>query len=226
MELMDKHVVSHHNGNYEFRIREDLPGKIKIENYFDIGCNAGETIKSYMGSFKPKRIYGFEPGIEMFNHVKRRMRHFPEIEIFNLALSDFSCDGKLYRTKLDTGYSILVPLEEEPTLQTVKIMRFDEWAKAHNITNFDLVKIDTQGNDFRVIKGMGELLRQVKILKAEVWFYDDEYKDIPLFDKVMSHMYKYGFVLYNFPTLIHHKNNRIAWGDAIFVRKDIIERKK
>lgn len=221
---MDKHVVSHKNGDYEFRIRENLSELIKIENYFDIGCNAGETIKWYRGLFKPNKIYGFEPGIETFNHVKNRMRHFPEIEIFNLALSDFACDGKLYKTKLDTGYSLLVPLEESPAIQMVPVMRFDEWAKANNVTNFDFVKIDTQGNDFSVIKGLGELLRQVKILKAEVHFYDDEYKDTPLFDKVMFYMYEYGFVLYNFSKLMHRRNNRIVWGDAIFVNNDITER--
>ena len=209
------------NGNYQFRVIESLK-KNDVKTVIDVGSNVGNTIIQYYNEYHPEKIYGFEPCTENYNKAKENTKNIPCVELFNVAVSNEDVFGELFLYPSSSGHSLLSSngAKALPT-QDVKIIRLDTWAKELGVKSFDLVKIDVQGNDFRVILGMGDMINTVKIMKVEVWFDHSSYKDAHLFDKVMGFMYDHGFRLRNFPVLTYLKDNRISWGDAIFLRKDI-----
>lgn len=93
--------------------------------------------------------------------------------------------------------------------------------KNAGVTGVDYVKIDVQGVDFQVLKGMGDFIDSVKIIKIEVWFNEKEYENTTLFHEVMGYLLQRGMRLHNFPFLLHEPMNKLIWGDAIFVNKNI-----
>ena len=55
---------------------------------------------------------------------------------------------------------------------TINIDTVGNYCRDKNITRIDLLKIDTEGYDFNVIKGCGDMIRNIKYIQFEDW--DDE----------------------------------------------------
>jgi len=81
--------------------------------------------------------------------------------------------------------------------------------------NFDFLKLDTQGSEYQILKGMGKYLRQdIIAVQAEVWFRH-LYKGIKLFPEVDKLLIKNGFTRvkkYIFECKF--------WGDVLYLRED------
>lgn len=222
---MEKRIIDLPNGAYQFYAPEDWMGLIDIENMIDVGCNIGNTIKHYQKACKPKIVYGFEPNIENYNVSEGAIKDLTNVKLFNVAVSNKDYDGQLFCFKDSSGHSMMPHVHgSHETMQNVKVIRLDSWAQQHSVENFDFVKIDTQGNDFNVILGMGDLVDRVKIMKVEVWFQDGHYKGAHLFHEVVEYLLRHGVELYNMPVLTHDGSGQLVWGDAIFMRKDILPR--
>ncbi len=80
----------------------------------------------------------------------------------------------------------------------------------------DFLLIDTQGAEAEVIEGLGERISQFKYIFSEV-------STIELYKK--STLFKDYIKLLdtkNFELLCSHVNKTTGWGDALFVRKDVL----
>ena len=63
----------------------------------------------------------------------------------------------------------------------------DSILKQHRITKVDFIKIDAEGSEFEILKGMKETLRDFKPnIIVEVWFNER-------FDTILSYVEKYGY---------------------------------
>lgn len=61
----------------------------------------------------------------------------------------------------------------------------------------DFIKIDTQGSEYKIIKGAKKLLKKnAPIITLETWT-EEIYKNAPLMHKIMNIMQKYGYELYS-----------------------------
>ena len=52
---------------------------------------------------------------------------------------------------------------------SVKTMTLKKYCKKNNISHIDLLKIDTEGNDYNVLLGAGDFLQNVKYIQWEEW---------------------------------------------------------
>lgn len=76
---------------------------------------------------------------------------------------------------------------------------------------FDTLNIDVQGAELKVLKGAGDLLKQIKWIYCEV-NTDYVYKDCALIDEIDDYLKGYGFE--RVETYMTPKN----WGDAFYVK--------
>ena len=74
----------------------------------------------------------------------------------------------------------------------IKIISLDEYVKKLKIKKIDLLKIDTEGFEFDVIKGMGTTYNKIKLIYFE-HHYDDMIKKNYNFRDINSILTKYGF---------------------------------
>ena len=82
----------------------------------------------------------------------------------------------------------------------VKTKKLSEIIKSQKIKKIDLVKIDTEGHEFEVLKGMGQSIKNIKYILVE--FHNDEIYLSYNPRKIHSYLIKNNFVLkatYKFP---------------------------
>lgn len=207
-------------GTFSFHIHNQALSRITVENLIDVGTCEGDMVTTLSKIFHPKNVYGFEPCLE---NCKIAQENLPSACISNVAVSNENKEIELKIYKKKGQHSLYQFNNQEPVrIDKVKCIRLDTWMKENSVSNIDFVKIDTQGNDLNVLKGLGDEIVKAKIIMTELMFNHDEYKYAPRAHEIMAYLYLKGFCLYNMPCLYHMDGGMLSWGDGIFIRKDLV----
>tara|TARA_E500000178_G_scaffold301590_1_gene310566 strand:- start:834 stop:1766 length:933 start_codon:yes stop_codon:yes gene_type:complete len=83
-----------------------------------------------------------------------------------------------------------------------------------NIRHLDYLKIDTQGAELEVLKGLGNY-RPI-FIKVEVHFFS-MYRNVPSWHKLINHLYELNYVLIDWKTIGSHSTRIPAEADVIFI---------
>ena len=138
----------------------ELIGRVSNPHVFDVGANIGEFSAQCIKINKGTKIYAFEPQIEMLEIIKSKLPR--NALIFPLALSEktgkmqmirkFEGDRKAHASQVDEEVSFVI---EKSTIDMI--------VENLAIQEIDLLKIDTEGHDFEVLKGAEQSLATNKI---------------------------------------------------------------
>lgn len=154
--------------------------------FLDIGANKGEYTDILIKEFPNSKVYVFEPQKKLFKFLKKKYLKNNSIKLFNVAISHekkikklnvrFAGDaeGSLYKRKFVKNKSTKTEI--------VKCEKLDKILDKNQIIDF--AKIDTEGNEMNVLKGIGKLIYNFKIIQIEfggTWidsrfFYRDLYE--------------------------------------------------
>ena len=106
--------------------------------------------------------------------------------------------------------------------ENVPIITLDEYCKKNNIGNIDILKIDTQGYEDKVLKGCSELIKNEKInlIQVELIFADIYEKSLNFYD-IERYLIPNNFRLFannNFGSLY----NNYSWQtELLYVHKNL-----
>jgi FkbM family methyltransferase len=189
---------------------------------FDVGANLGVTIGSFREHFRSPVIHAFEPGSSTFESLKLNTAGIPDLRLNNVALGS-RCEQRLfYESSHSTASSFLPPgrdyLGAHVSGQTVvEVESIDNYGERNGISHIDVLKCDTQGFDYEVLKGGIGMLQEHKIhlVYIEVDF-GELYLDRPHFDEIYRFFRELGFHLVSFYD-IHFRNSRLGWLDGLFI---------
>ena len=128
----------------------------KYKLMFDVGAHLGEVSYNYLkAGFE---VYAFEPDlnkskVELLNKLKR----FKNFHLAHLAASDTSGrELDFYTSDVSTGISSALKFHSSHVLSgKVKTIALKDFIKEKEIKGIDFIKIDTEGYDYFVIKGLG-----------------------------------------------------------------------
>ena len=169
------------------KIRENLGKNINI--YIDVGAHKGEMIKTITQNFKVGEIHAFEPNKDNIKYIKKKK--MKKIRLFNIALgeknkmeylnvghiSSMSTINKINNYSVYTNIKKILILfffgkyEIYKNKILVKKKMMKEVYKNTNFKKIDLIKIDTEGHEFNVIKGMGNnLIQKTKLILFEMHY--------------------------------------------------------
>ena len=90
-----------------------------------------------------------------------------------------------------------------------------------NISNIDLINIDTQGYELEVLKGAKNALHQIKYILIEV-NKDELYEGCPHVKDLDRFLNKYSFIRTD--TLFW--SDTFSWGDAFYIKVDYLSNSK
>tara|TARA_Y100000768_G_C23975481_1_gene682823 strand:- start:1090 stop:1944 length:855 start_codon:yes stop_codon:yes gene_type:complete len=133
------------------RVWSSIVNKKKV--IFDIGANTG--IYSILSKvFNPRsKVYSFEPNIEFLKAIKKsNHKNLFDINIVNQAVSD-----KNTTLNFD-GYQIT----KRKSNEKVRSTRLDTFILNQKIKKVDLIKLDVELHEDKVILGMGKYLKKHK----------------------------------------------------------------
>lgn len=178
--------------------------KLSIGNNFstliDVGAHHGKYILSIKKKFNIREIYGFEPNPIAFKILEKKVTKFNEINIFNYGIADVEED-KILNQNIESSSSSINNLNKNSkyykkkyllfnflgfkkttnpiNIKTIKLANFIDKNK---IDKVDLLKIDTEGYEFNVIRGLGEKISKIKLIHLEHHFDDMIIKNYKLSD--------------------------------------------
>ena len=100
------------------------------------------------------------------------------------------------------------------------ITTLDEFCAEHEINYIDLLKLDVQGYELKILAGAKHLLetKRITLLFTEVNFVP-LYANQAYFHQVYQFLLGEGFQLVSFYNQTHREGPELNWADALFVNK-------
>ena len=154
---------------------------------FDVGANRGQSIDYFKKIYPTSIIHSFEPVKEEYQKL---IHNYKSKSIFlnNEGVADSNKLLKLYTTKGTAHSSFLKISPNTPWLkkrarywntisknfiikvEKIKMITLDEYCKKKNISGIDILKIDTEGFEDRVLQGAKKLLNnnKIKLIMTEI----------------------------------------------------------
>ena len=159
---------------------------------FDIGAHYGETIKLFTKKLRIEKIFSFEASPKNYQILEKKISNYDpnKVKIFNYGIGEKISDGFINQTLESSSSTIneinlkskylkrklkILNIDKKDSFQSkvpIKILSLDYFIEKNNIKNIDLLKIDTEGYEFNVLKGLSKYNHLVKLVYFE-HHYDD-----------------------------------------------------
>lgn len=200
-----------------------LGGSLESKTVVDVGANIGDFCELALNCGFT-RVHCLEPAPEPYVELVDRFGALSAVTVHNIGVSETGGAKLLYLTRNSQGSSFLEPVPGQTSewanvgdKQLVPSLRLDEFFDREKISFCDLLKVDTQGTDLRVLQSLGVLLDPSRIgsilIEANFHtFYEGQDK----FHEVLELLYAKGYFLAD---LFRHYNRKgwLWWGDALFL---------
>jgi FkbM family methyltransferase len=219
--------------NYYFGIDSSIK-KILIKKnikelvIFDVGANIGQSVDRFRKYQKNAKIFSFEPDPSVYKLLEFKKNNDPNLFTYNIALSNKKKKTILY-TQNNSGESSLLKMNTNKLNSNIPIKikcdTISRFCKKNKIKNIDILKIDTQGSEYNIIRGCGNFLKNIFIIEAEIIF-NNTWKNSPSIGELENFLKRFGFVIWDFPNIIKYPQDdidRIFFIDVIFVNLSLLK---
>jgi FkbM family methyltransferase len=195
----------HTRDGYRFGINwiDDLrhfPEGRNLRVAFDIGANRGQTALSLANAFPDASIHSFEPVAVTFKELEKTAAQLPRVRAHRLALAD--APGELTMSADADGQNRLVDRAFTGAVERVPVSTVDQFCAEHGIDRIDLLKIDVEGAELRVLKGASESFekRSIPMLLSECDFFQRKYEPHTHFTDLIAFLEPLGYRVVSFYT--------------------------
>jgi FkbM family methyltransferase len=193
------------------RIQNEKISKILLKKYLpsnpviiDCGAHDGSDSVALAKLFKKATIYAFEPVKDLYTSLKVNTSHFKNIITYPIALADLDGEMDFYISAggSDASSSLLEPrdhLTDHPDTffankVTVATSTLDSWAKENNINKIDMLWLDMQGFELKMLMASPYILETVSVIHTEV-STRETYKEVAQYHTYRSFLEKKGFTM-------------------------------
>lgn len=171
-----KMIISGYKGDYIFETIEQGGNFYEAETLetwacalendtviLDIGANLGNHSLFWAQRMPGARLYAFEPYQENFDCLVKNITNnqlSERIQAVNLGVSERSGFAEVKEYDIHNLGATTYGLVETPGPQSVKMISVDDFVEQNAIHSIGFVKIDTEGFELPVLKGMTETIRK------------------------------------------------------------------
>lgn len=200
------------------------------DQLIDVGANIGYYSLLASGIVGKKgKIFAFEPVSKIFHKLSLNTFGHGNIEIFRSACGQQSGDATIYLADkwCTAGSRISAPIENQPVVtEEIKVLRLDDHFEDQRV---DVVKIDVEGYEMNVLKGMENILRHNSQIKL---FIEINRKLLQMGGSSPEEVFNYLGSYDLRPWKVEYKNKKIKliprdkyWGDenlVLFAKKEAL----
>lgn len=198
-----------------------------IETVFDVGAHWGESAASFVAAFPAATVHSFEPFGESFQRLAATTVHFQRIRAYKLGMSDNPGIQPFFASE-ETVLNSLLPVASEwlwksnPLHQSenIEVTTLDTFCQTNVIPRIDILKVDVQGAEARVLKGAKTLLEQgaIRAIRLEVLFFD-MYQGQASLDELFRMLTDFGYQFCGMYEEFIDPHGRLLWADVLFVHR-------
>ncbi|MDO9374773.1 MAG: FkbM family methyltransferase, partial [Ferruginibacter sp.] len=225
-----------HLKNYFFtkhglpKIANEKISKVLLRKYLptnpviiDCGAHDGSDSIELAKLFRKACIHSFEPVRNLHERLARNVKEFPNIHIHRIALSDENGIRRFYISEgqSDASSSLLPPashlIDHPSTLFSAEVMvntlTLDTWAQTHGITQIDMLWLDMQGFEMKMLQASQTILSTVSVIHTEV-STRETYRGVALYPELRAFLEALGFV-------VKLEAIPLGWdmGNVLFIKK-------
>lgn len=132
------------------------PGDVAV----DVGAHVGLVAKPLARIVGPKgRVYAFEPDPSLCKLLTRNTRSQPQTRVNQVAISERTQTATFYLHPTSGMSNSLVNAWEGNSAVTVQCYSLDDWLALESIHKVTLVKIDVEGAEPLVLRGMKGIMQ-------------------------------------------------------------------
>lgn len=213
------------------RLEHDLSVLIGREDptCMDVGANQGQTIELLQRTFSNPIIHSFEPSTQTFAELSAR-KYRPGVTLHQFAFGEEPGEAVFHNYEASVLSSFL-PLNQDAnesvfaterlhSTETVAIHTIDDFLSDSGMETLDLLKVDTQGFDLRVLRGARKALERgcVRNVVVELNFSKlYEGQNDPL--ELISFLRAYNFELVDFYEKQRRSGGELSWVTGLFKRR-------
>lgn len=148
----------------ELRLLDDVASRSRPNPpiVFDVGAHIGAYSAAVLERLPSARVLAFEPSEDAFRELERRIG--ARAQVFNIGLSNENGSAVLYSDRALSPIASLFERELDHSAiamsrqETVGLRKLDDFCQEHNIERIDLLKLDVEGNELKVLDGAEKLL--------------------------------------------------------------------
>ena len=210
---------------------KDLQKKSLVKSYdqiFDVGAHTGEYIKLFLKLNSQVKIQAFEPLKKIYDTLVNKFKDNKNIICRNIAIGEKKEDLEIsimehlesstlskinYQSKYMIKKSIVFRIPINKLLikkEKVSVQSIDNIFKSENLNKIDLLKIDTEGFVYEILKGCEQSIKNIKIILVEIHYSDLYNEHNP--KKIHSYL-----VQNNFKLIKSFKFPFLNWEDRLYL---------
>ncbi len=153
--------------NYEELTKKKLLEQLPPNGvFFDIGANIGMYSVFFLLNREDCQLYSFEPEPNTYKIIKKNLEGLnADHQLFNLAIGEVDEERRIFTSSINDGghsFSNTSEDKDESKSNIVKIVNLDQLRRDSNIPLPHVVKIDVEGFELEVLKGMKETIIEAK----------------------------------------------------------------
>lgn len=195
---------------------------------FDVGAWEGNTTEKFLSFFPNSEFFCFEPNHKGYKQLEKKFKDLENVHTFELAISDKEGVQDLFQFD-NSPINSLMPFKKNTERyinseikflgkSEVTVTTLDKFCEEQKIASIDLLKMDIQGSEIKLITGAENLLKKKKVnlIFSELIFIN-LYENQGKYFEIQSMLDKFGYLVFDFYNFVYDKNGQLKWGDAIFL---------
>jgi FkbM family methyltransferase len=158
-------------GCYQYEITDILERFLrKGDTFVDIGANIGYISTFALGLVgQSGNVHSFEPVSQYFSRLKQIQQDNPEynLHVTNKAVGEIKGTATIAVNNIgNIGWNTMVPnfMEKETIREelAIDVIKLTDYLDENDVQNIRLIKIDTEGFEYPVMKGLQEYLQKIE----------------------------------------------------------------
>jgi FkbM family methyltransferase len=205
----------------------------EVRTVVELGARDGHETLEFARRLPQARIYAFECNPQTLPQCRSSVSGAPNTELVEKAVANrdgpvafFSIDPERTETTWEDGnpgassllrasgkYPVETYAQDEITVEGTTLRRFME---ERALSSVDFLWMDIQGAELMALQGLGDRIRDVKLIHTEVEFLEI-YSGQPLFSDIKRFLNREGFRLVAFTTMAEFA------ADAVFANEKMLK---
>jgi FkbM family methyltransferase len=197
------------------------------EIIYDIGASNGCWSSAVAGLFPAATYHLFEPLADTIPNYRDGLQlalaAHPRFHVHRMALGESS--GTVTVAIAPDGFgSTVLAMEASvlfPEKTTLPLHTLDELLESGLLTPPDLVKMDVQGSEDRILRGGRHALNRVQVLQIECWLYPGYGPETARMADIVEMLDDLGFIAVESSDPYYSEGHQLSHLDLYFVRKEL-----